>query len=422
MPKQKLEWHNERRRVNDLLPHPMNPRVLSDSQREALMKSLQRFGLAETPAVNTDNRILAGHQRIKVLQFLNRGEEIIDIRVPSRPLTKKEADAYLLSSNAIHGSWDFDLLKSFPTDLILDIGFDDADLTSIFDDTLETEDDGWDDEAERKKIKKATVRPGELYALGSHRLLCADAQDPNAIKKLVGNERIDLIDFDPPYNISLKYEGTKGQYGGSYKDNKSDKDYRAFLMSLIKNSLAVAKNDVHCFVWCDQNYIGLVQSLYDELGVQKRRVCSWVKNNQNPTPSVAFNKATENCVYGTKGKPNLAPRVLNLNEIANKEVGSGARTIDDIVDIFEIWLAKRIPGSAYEHPTQKPPTLHEKALRRCSKPGDTILDVTAGSGSIMVAAEQLKRRAFLCEMDPIFATLIIKRFERITKQHAKQIN
>src|SRR3990167_8820875 len=134
MPKQKLEWHNERRRVNDLLPHPMNPRVLSDSQREALMKSLQRFGLAETPAVNTDNRILAGHQRIKVLQFLNRGEEIIDIRVPSRPLTKKEADAYLLSSNAIHGSWDFDLLKSFPTDLILDIGFDDADLTSIFDD------------------------------------------------------------------------------------------------------------------------------------------------------------------------------------------------------------------------------------------------------------------------------------------------
>lgn len=422
MTKQKLEWHNERRRVNDLLPHPQNPRVLSDSQRDALIKSLKRFGLAEIPAVNTDNRILAGHQRIKVLQLLGCGEDVIDIRIPSRPLTKKEADAYLLSSNAIHGAWDFDLLKSFPTDLILDIGFDDAELTSIYDDILETEDDGWNEDAEIKKIKKPTVKLGELYALGNHRLLCSDSRDPKAIKTLVGSTHIDLIDFDPPYNINWKYEGTKGQYGGSYKDNKSDADYREFLKSLLQNSLAVAKDDIHCFVWCDQNYIGLVQSLYDELGITKRRVCSWVKNNQNPTPHVAFNKATESCVYGLKGKPYLSPRVLNLNEIANKEVGSGTRTIDDIVDLFEIWLVKRLPGSEYEHPTQKPPILHEKTLRRCSKPGDAILDVTAGSGSIMVAAEQLKRRAFLCEQDPIFATLIIKRFEKLTNSHAKKLN
>ena len=422
MNKIKMSWRTVQRRVNDLLANPRNPRTLDDSQREALTKSLNTFGLAEIPAVNTDNQILAGHQRVKVLQLLGRGEELIDVRIPSRPLTKKEADQYLLTSNAVHGSWNFDLLKSFPSDLIFDIGFDDSDLMSIYDNAMETEDDDWDDEAELKKIKKATVKLGELYSLGTHRLICGNAQDPNVIKKLVGSAKIDFIDFDPPFNISLRYEGTKGQYGGSYKDNKSEKDYRGFLKSLIQNSLAVAKNDAHCFVWCDQNYIGLVQSLYDELGVEKKRVCSWIKNNQNPTPHVAFNKATESCIYGVRGKPYLSPRVLNLNEIANKEVGSGTRTIDEIVDLFEIWLVKRLPGSEYEHPTQKPPTLHEKALRRCSKPGNTILDVTAGSGSIMIAAEQLKRRAFLCEADPIFATLIIKRYERLTKSHAKKIN
>ena len=421
MSKPTLQWHTAQRRINDLLPHPKNPRTLDDQQRDALIKSLKKFGLAEIPAINTDNRILAGHQRIKVLQLLGRGEELIDVRIPARPLTKAEANQYLLTSNAVHGSWDFELLKEFPTDLILDIGFSENDIAGIFDDALETEDDGWDEEAERKKLKRPIVKLGELYQLGNHRLICGDSQDPAVIKRLVGDTRIDLIDFDPPYNIDLKYEGTKGQYGGSYKDNKSDTDYRKFLKALIQNSTTVAKDNVHCFVWCDQNYIGVVQSLYEELGVSRKRVCTWIKNNQNPTPQVAFNKATESCVYGAKGKPYLSPRTLNLNEVANKEVGSGTRTIDDIVDLFEIWLVKRIPTSQYEHPTQKPPTLHEKAIRRCTKPGDTILDVTAGSGSIMVAAEQLKRRTVLCEADPMFATLIIKRFEKLTNLHAKKL-
>jgi len=419
---QKLTWRTEKRRVNDLVPFAKNPRVMNDQQLEALKRSLKKFNLVELPAINVDNKVIAGHQRLRVLQVLGRGKEEIEVRIPNRKLTKREYEQYLLTSNAVHGDWAYDLLQSFDTELLLTVGFDETELSRIWDDQLETENDEWNEETELKKLKRPIIKPGELYALGSHRLLCADAQDPNAIKKLVGNIHIDLIDFDPPYNISWKYEGTKGQYGGSYQDNKSNEDYRIFLKSLIQNSLSVAKENVHCFVWCDQNYIGLVQSLYDELGIKKRRVCSWVKNNQNPTPHVAFNKATESCVYGVRGTPHLSPRVLNLNEIANKQVGSGTRTIDDIIDLFEIWLAKRIPGSAYEHPTQKPPTLHEKALRRCSKPGDTILDVTAGSGSIMVAAEQLKRRAFLCEMDPIFATLIIKRFEKLTNYHAKKIN
>lgn len=422
MTKQKLEWHTESRRVDDLIPYEKNPRKISDEQINALKRSFKRFNLVELPAIDADNRIIAGHQRLKVLQLLGRGQEEVECRMPNRELSEKEYKAYLLTSNAVRADWDYEILRTFDTDLLLSIGFNEDELSHVFDNLLETEDDGFNVEKELARIKKPTVNLGDLYQLGHHRLICSDSQDPDAIRKLVGNERIDLIDFDPPYNISLKYEGTKGQYGGTYQDNKTDAEYSKFLKALLQNSLAVAKENTHCFVWCDQNYIGLVQSLYDELGVSRKRVCTWIKNNQNPTPQVAFNKAPENCVYGVRGKPYLSNRVLNLNEIANKEVNSGARTIDDIVDLFEVWLAKRIPGSEYEHPTQKPVTLHEKALRRCSRPGDAILDVCGGSGSLLVACEQMKRRAFLSEVDPIFATLILNRYEKTSGKKAKKLN
>jgi len=422
---QKLEWHTEKRKVNDLVPFSQNPRIISNAQLESLKQSLKRFGLVEIPVIDTDNQIAAGHQRLKVLQLMGKGEEEIDVRVPSRKLTKKEFEQYLLTSNAVRGDWDYDILKSFDMDLLLGIGFNEDELSRVWDSTLETEDDNWSVEAELKKLKKATVKTGELYSLGPHRLICSDSQDINAIRRLVGNTRIDVINFDPPFNIGISYEfgiGGKRNYGGKVNDKKTDTEYRLFLKSLLQNSLAVSKDNVHVFTWCDQNYIGLVQSLYEELEIERKRVCVWIKNNQNPVPKVAFNKATESCVYGTQGKPYLSPRILNLNEIANKEVGSGTRTIDDILDFFEIWLVKRLATSEYEHPTQKPPTLYEKSLRRCGKAGDAILDVCAGSASIMVACEQLKRRAFLSEIDPIFATLILKRYEQITHNKPKRIN
>ncbi len=420
-----LVWRTEKRRVNDLLPYKGNPRFMSDQQTESLKKSLTKFNLAEIPAIDTDNTVLAGNQRLRVLQLLGRGEEIIDIRIPNRKLTSKECNQYLLTSNALHGDWNFDLLREFDTELLLNIDFNDDDLLEIFDNQLETEDDNWDEEAELKKIKEPTVKLGEMYALGQHRLLCADARNLIAVRKLVGDTKINLIDIDPIFNIGLSYDsgiGTKKKYGGITDDRKTDPEYRTFLKSIIQNALAVSADDVHSFIWCDQNYIGMIQSLYEELSVERKRVCSWVKNNQNPTPQVAFNKATESCVYGTRGKPFLSKKVLNLNEIANKEVGSGSRLIDDLMDLFEIWLVKRLPSSEYEHPTQKPPTLHEKALRRCSKPGDAVLDLCAGSGSLMVACEQLKRRAFLVDWDPIFATLILNRYEKLTGTKAKKLN
>jgi DNA modification methylase len=140
------------------------------------------------------------------------------------------------------------------------------------------------------------------------------------------------------------------------------------------------------------------------------------------TPQVAFNKAMEPVIYATRGKPFLAPTLTNLNEVMNKEVTNGNRLSDDVLDLLNIWLVKRVAGQDYTHPTEKPPTLHEKALRRCTRPGDTVLDLFAGSGSTLIACEQMKRRCLTVEIEPVFCDVIIKRFESLTQTHAQKIN
>ena len=104
----KLVWHTEQRRVCDLLPFKANPRKISEKEISDLKKSLKKFNLVEIPAITPDNKIIAGHQRCAVLQLLGRGEELIDCRVPSRPLTKTEYKQYLITSNKVHGTCDFD--------------------------------------------------------------------------------------------------------------------------------------------------------------------------------------------------------------------------------------------------------------------------------------------------------------------------
>jgi DNA modification methylase len=245
-----------------------------------------------------------------------------------------------------------------------------------------------------------------------------------SVKKVAGVDKISMIYCDPPYNISLDYNkglGTKGKYGGQEKDNKTDEEYKNFLKATMENALAVAQPDCHVFYWSDERFIGLIQYLFKELGLANRRVCMWIKNNASPTPQIAFNKIYEPCTYATRGNPYLAATVKSFTEIMNKEVGNGNRSIDDIMDLINIWLVKRMPSNEYEHPTSKPPTLHEKALRRCTKPGDTVLDLFGGSGSTLIACEQLKRRCLLIEKDPVFCDVIVNRFERLTGIKAKLI-
>ncbi len=423
--KQRLVWLTTKRKVSELIPNENNPRIMSPKQIEDLKKSLKKFNLVEIPAVDLDNRVLCGHQRLMVLKLLGRENEVIEVRMPNRKLTQKEYDQYLLTSNRVHGDWDWGkLADNFNIELLMDSGFDDADLSHLFED-LAVEDDEFDINKELEKIKKPKSKTGDIYQIGSHKIICSDSTNPETVNLLMGKNRADVILQDPPFNISLSYNkgiSGKNNYGGTVNDSKSDTEYKEFLKKALANGLSVCKSDAHIFTYSDQKYIWLLQTLYQELGIQNKRVALWIKNNSTPTPQVAFSKQYEPCTYGTIGSPYLSDKVLNLSEIMNKEIGTGNRTIEDIHDMIDIWLVKRLNGSDYEHPTEKPPVLHEKALRRCTKPGDIILDMFAGSGSLMIACEQLKRSAYMVEREPIFVDLIIKRYERLTNKKAKKIN
>ena len=420
----KLFWKNERRKVDDLIPFQGNPRVVDKRTQDSLLKSLKRFNLAEIPVCDLDNTIIAGHARLKTLQLLGRGSEEVDVRIPSRKLTESERKAYLLTSNAVRGTWDYDLLRTFDTELILDIGFQDYELENLWG-NLQTEDDEWDEDKEIAKIKKPKSRVGEIYALGPHKLIVGDATDPEVLKKLFCDERASMIYSDPVYNLKISYRkglGGKQNYGADVNDDRTPEEYRVFLKKSMENALAVSKPDLHVFYWNDQSQIGLVQGLFEELGLKNRRVCLWIKNGQNPTPGIAFSKAYEPCIYATQNKPYLTKGMDNLNEILNREMSTGNRLIDDIIDAFDIWLVKRLPGKDYTHATAKPTTLHEKAIRMCTRPGDIILDSFSGSGSTLIAADQLKRRAFVVELEPLFADLTIIRYEKLTNTKARKLN
>jgi DNA modification methylase len=413
----KLEWHTTQKKVSDLLPQEKNPRKISDKQMSDLKKSLSRFNLVEIPAIDLDGKILAGHQRIKALQLLGRSEELIDVRIPNRKLTEEEAKKYLLSSNALGGDWDFDLLKEFKIDLLTDSGFDINLLSNIWDNDVCIKDENFDVDKELAKIKTPKTKSGDIILLGDHRLICGDSTDPKILAKLMGNEKASMIYSDPPYNINLNYNkglGGKQNYGGNVEDNRTDEEYREFLKKSMGSVLSVAKQDCHVFYWNTEQHIWIIQTLYRELGISNKRVCLWIKNGHNPTPGVAFNKCYEPCIYGTIGSPYLSKKEQGLTEIMNKEIRTGNDSLDEV----NIWTAKRVSSKDYSHATTKPIELHEKAIKRCTRPGEIILDSYGGSGSTLLAGEQLKRRVYLVEKEEIFCDLIISRFEKLTGKKA----
>lgn len=417
---QNLQWHTEKRVVDTLVPNSTNPRTISKKQLAALKKSLTMMGLVEIPALDLDNTVLAGSQRIKVLQVMGKGQTEIDVRVPNRVLTPEERNRYMIASNSISGDWDYSRLKDFDLDLLLDVGFEKDILNKIWAKELETSEDDFDVSKELASITTPMTKLGDIILLGNHKLICGDSTDPKVLEKLLGDERADVICSDPVYNLKINYNsgiGGKQQYGGSVNDDRTTEEYLAFIERTLENALAVSRDDVHVFYWCDQSKIWIVQTTYNKLGITNRRVCVWIKNGHNATPLVAFNKCYEPCVYGTKGKPDIADDIQNLTEVLNKEIGNG----NNLMHTLDVWPVKRLAGKDYEHATSKPPTVYEKAFKRCTKPGDIILDSFCGSGSSLIAAQQLNRRLYGVELEPQFCDVIIRRFDKLTGIKAQVI-
>ncbi len=409
--------------ISELKPATYNPRRISEGALKDLKESISRFGTVDPIIVNSSparkNIVIGGHMRLRASKELDlKTIPVVYVNIPD---VEKEKELNLrLNKNT--GEWDYEKLKSFDMDLLTDVGFSENDLSDMWKENLETEDDEFDVEKELAKIKVPKTKVGDLIILGKHRLICGSATNPHVMKRLFGNEKTAMIYSDPPYNISLNYSGGIGgkkNYGGHVNDKRTDAEYRDFLKETMSVALTVAHKDAHVFYWVDETYIGFIQDIYRELGVKNRRVCLWLKNSQNPTPNVAFSKCFEPAVYGTIGKPYIAKHIQNLNEVLNKENSTGNELMEQVLDQLNIWAVKRLPSKEYEHATSKPIKLHEKAIRRCTKPNDIILDSFFGSGSTLIAAEQLGRRVYGTELEPIFCDLVIRRYEKLTGNKAK---
>lgn len=413
--------------INNLKASTYNPRKWDDKTIADVTESITRFGLCDPLIVNgapeRRNVLIGGHLRLTVAKRLGFSE--VPVVYMNIPEIEREQELNLRLNKNL-GSWDEELLKLFDTSMLLDVGFTSDELDTLFDDVLNVSDDGFDVRKELANITTPETKPGDLYQLGGHRLLCGDALNLEHVNKLMGSDKARMIYCDPPYNIGLDYRkgiGTKGKYTPDklVNDRKGVSEYESFIETSLSNGLSVSHQDAHVFYWCDEAYIWLVQRLYEKHDVANRRVCLWVKNNFNPTPQVAFNKVIEPCVYGTRGSPPLNPSLKNLSEILNQDVNA-VGLYDDLMSIVQLWLVKRDNTADYEHPTQKPITLGEKPMKRCSATGDIVLDLFGGSGSTLIAAEQLKRRAYVMELDPTFCDVIVRRYEHFTGTHAKRLS
>ena len=416
--------------IDILNPATYNPRKHSERQMQSLMESIRKYWLVDPIIVNNTperkNIVVWGHFRLEASKALG----IKEVPVLYLSLSMEREQELNLRLNQNTWDWDFDLLKNLDVDMLLDIWFDNTELSSMWDNMLWVEEDDFQTEKELEALWEPQSKLGDIYALGNHRIMCWDSTKSEDVDKLISSLpwaswNIPMLYFDPPYNIWISYNGwvsNKKQYGGKKtNDSKTPEAYRAFITKAFTNWLTHATPDTHVFCWCDPNFIWWVQSIYRDLQIEPRRVCMWVKNNMTATPQSPFNRGYEPCVYWSRWKPYISPDMRNLTEVLDKEVWVWNRVLEDIIDLFDLWLAKRLVVGNYEHPTEKPATLSEKPLKRCTKVGDIVLDLFGGSGSTLIACEQLKRTAIIMEHEPLFIDLIIKRYEKFTNSNATKI-
>ena len=268
----KLEWHNEKRKVADLIPADYNPRMLTEKDRADLKKSIERFNDVEPVVVNTGSRantLIGGHQRVTIYADLGKTE--IDVRVPNRELTIAEETELNIRLNKNTGRWDEDKLTQFDKGLLFDVGFDKFELSAIFD-KKEAKDDAFDVEATVNKIIQPKTKQGEVYALGEHRLMCGDATKLSDIQRLLGTEEAQMVFTDPPYNVAYQ----KGTDGEILNDDMADRAFYEFLLQACKNIVEVTKGGV--YVCMSSSELHTLKNAWEEAGGHWSTFVIWIKN------------------------------------------------------------------------------------------------------------------------------------------------
>mgnify|MGYP001573025389 FL=1 len=419
-----ITWTPKTQKLAVLKDWDKNPRSITGEALARLKQRITDRGFHDVVKVDTDNVILSGTQRRKALEELGVAE--VWTMVPSRKLTEAERKAVVLESNRNEGEDDWIKLKEyFSASELMAGGFGKDEIAKFFDNMVEVEEDDFDAEAEAAKLKLVVPKTGDIWQLGDHRLACGDSTDPALYPELMDGVKADMCWTDPPYNVNYdyknKYDGIgkarKGRFvGGSkvFNDNLTPEQFGIFLTTVFKNVYdhTVDSSGMYC---CHATKSQ--EQFFEALKVNGwhfSQTIIWLKERIILALGQDYHRIYEPIWYGwKKGKK----RWSNKGQSTEKEVWDVDRmTFEERLDV---WYLHRDKSKDYQHPTQKPVRLPERAIKKSCPLGGVVLEPFCGSGSALIACEQLHRKCYAIELDPRYCQVIIARWQRYTKRTAE---
>jgi DNA modification methylase len=406
--------------VRDLRPYPRNARTHSKKQIRQIAKSIARFGFTNPVLIDDQKQIVAGHGRVEAAKLIGM------VAVPTVQLSHlSEADkrAYILADNRLaeKAGWDREILAielQALVDLDFDVeltGFETPEVDLVFEEAREAADtsDGPEDAVPTYAPEGAVTRPGDLWVLGNHRLLCGDARDQATYDLLLEGHKAEFVFTDPPYNVEI--DGHVCGLGRIRHRNfamgcgeMSESEFTAFLESVFRSMAANSVDGaIHqiCMDWRHMSeMLAAGHKVYSEL----KNLCVWNKNNGGMG---SFYRSKHELVFVWKNG--------TAAHINNFELGQHGRSRTNVWDYVGVntMRAGRLEELAM-HPTVKPVALVADAIKDCSRHGGTVLDPFAGSGTVLIAAERTGRKARALEIDSNYVDVAVKRWQAFSGKAA----
>lgn len=368
--------------INEVIPYEKNPRI-NDNAVPAVMKSIEEFGFKVPIVIDNNGTIVTGHTRLKAAKKL--GMKTVPCIVAD-DLTPEQIKAFRLADNKVAeaAEWDMELLNE-ELDGIVDIDMSDFNFGDIADNP--SSEDVVEDDGENIELpSEPKTRLGDIWVIGRHKLMCGDATSEDVLKRLMGGDKADMYLTDPPYNVA--YEGKTEDKLTIQNDSMEDSAFYQFLVDSFVAADSVMNEGAAFYVWhADSegyNFRGACRAVEWEL----RECLIWNKNTM-VLGRQDYQWKHEPCLYGWKG-------------------GAAHNWYSDRKQTTVIDMNK--PNRNAEHPTMKPVQLFAYLMENSSKPGDIVLDSFCGSGTTLIACEQMSRAARVLEIDPKYCDVIIKRY------------
>ena len=395
--------------IKRLKPYEKNARTHSEEQVERIANSIQEFGFINPVLIDSEYGIIAGHGRVLGAKKLGMKE------VPClfvEDLTEAQKRAYIIADNklALDAGWDDEILKEelkALEEMDFDVSLTGFDLDDFDFDQQDIEFDE-DQEEEIEVPEEPKSKLGDIYQLGKHRLMCGSSTESDDVYKLTDGEIMDLCVTDPPYNVD--YEGSAGKIEN---DNMDDSSFYEFLFEFYCNMLNSLKDGGAYYIFhADSEGLNFRKALKDAGGDTKQTLI-WVKNAL-VLGRQDYQWKHEPCLYGwKKGAGHYFTNDRTQTTVFEDKIDLDKLSKDELKDMIKDILADKLPLRNELHPTMKPIKLIARLINNSSKRGENVIDFFGGSGSTLIACEQLNRTSYTMELDPRFVDTIIQRYIKL---------